>query len=197
MFYGIMYLKASIKQSNIPSMTEKELLIQYRSTGDLDLLGKLYAPYMSLLYGVCFKYLHDAEKSQDAVMQIFEELIRKLRIHEVDNFKSWLYTFSKNFCLMQLRKEKGTQYVDIDEQVAVGHDYLDESDPKEWSESQFEKLEMCMLTLKPEQERCIRLFYLEQKCYKDIVALTGIEMNKVKSYIQNGKRNLKICMESK
>lgn len=98
---------------------------------------------------------------------------------------------------MQLRKEKGTQYVDIDEQVAVGHDYLDESDPKEWSESQFEKLEMCMLTLKPEQERCIRLFYLEQKCYKDIVALTGIEMNKVKSYIQNGKRNLKICMESK
>ncbi|MDH5825182.1 RNA polymerase sigma factor [Sphingobacterium sp. SG20118] len=178
-------------------MTEKELLIQYRVTGDLDLLGKLYAPYMSLLYGVCFKYLQDQDKSQDAVMYIFEELIRKLRIHEVDNFKSWLYTFSRNFCLMQLRKEKGVQHVDIDEQVAIGVDYLDDTNPKEWSESQFEKLESCMLTLKPEQERCIRLFYLEQKCYKDIVVMTGLDMNKVKSYIQNGKRNLKICMENK
>ncbi|UIR56158.1 sigma-70 family RNA polymerase sigma factor [Sphingobacterium sp. SRCM116780] len=178
-------------------MTEKELLAHYKQTGDLDTLGKLYSPYMSLLYGACFKYLQDADKSQDAVMQIFEELIRKLRIHEVDNFKSWLYTFARNFCLMQLRKEKNTQRVDLDEHLDDGNDYSDEADPKEWSESQFEKLESCMLTLNPEQERCIRLFYLEQKCYKDIVDLTGFDMNKVKSYIQNGKRNLKICMENK
>jgi RNA polymerase sigma-70 factor (ECF subfamily) len=41
------------------------------------------------------------------------------------------------------------------------------------------------------------LFYLEQKCYKDIADLTGYDLNKVKSAIQNGKRNLKICMERK
>ncbi|EFK58291.1 RNA polymerase sigma factor [Sphingobacterium spiritivorum] len=178
-------------------MTERELLQQYRASGELDVLGKLYAPYMSLLYGVCFKYLNDADRSQDAVMQIFEELIDKLRIHQVDNFKSWLYTFSRNYCLMQLRKDKRVQQVDIEDHLAESEHFLDNSSDQLWDEVHFEKLETCMLTLNPEQERCIRLFYLEQKCYKDIVEETGYDMNKVKSYIQNGKRNLKICMEKK
>ncbi|MFE7087040.1 RNA polymerase sigma factor [Sphingobacterium spiritivorum] len=178
-------------------MTERELLQQYRASGELDVLGKLYAPYMSLLYGVCFKYLNDADRSQDAVMQIFEELIDKLRIHQVDNFKSWLYTFSRNYCLMQLRKDKRVQQVDIEDHLAESEHFLDNNSDQLWDEVHFEKLETCMLTLNPEQERCIRLFYLEQKCYKDIVEETGYDMNKVKSYIQNGKRNLKICMEKK
>ncbi|SUI98111.1 RNA polymerase sigma factor [Sphingobacterium spiritivorum] len=178
-------------------MTERELLQQYRASGELDVLGKLYAPYMSLLYGVCFKYLNDADRSQDAVMQIFEELIDKLRIHQVDNFKSWLYTFSRNYCLMQLRKDKRVQQVDIEDHLAESEHLLDSSSDQLWDEVHFEKLETCMLTLNPEQERCVRLFYLEQKCYKDIVEETGYDMNKVKSYIQNGKRNLKICMEKK
>lgn len=178
-------------------MNEKELLAQYKASGDINLLGKLYTPYMSLLYGVCFKYLQDPDRSQDAVMQIFEELIRKLRIHEVDNFKSWLYTFSRNYCLMQLRKDKGNQKIDLDQHLEDGHDYSEETDTNNWSEKDFEKLEVCLLTLNSEQERCVRLFYLDQKCYKDIADETGFDMNKVKSYIQNGKRNLKICMESK
>jgi len=178
-------------------MTERELLQHYRATGDLEVLGRIYAPYMSLLYGVCYKYLNDADRSQDAVMQIFEELIAKLRKHEVDNFKSWLYTFSRNYCLMELRKDKRVTQVDIEEHMAESESLLEQGDKPLWQESEFEKLETCMLTLNVEQERCVRLFYLEQKCYKDIVEETGYELNKVKSYIQNGKRNLKICMEKK
>ncbi len=178
-------------------MTEKELLQHYRTTGDLDALGRIYAPYMSLLYGVCYKYLNDADRSQDAVMQIFEELIVKLRKHEVDHFKSWLYTFSRNFCLMELRKDKRMTQVDIDEHMVESESFMESGGQPLWEESEFEKLETCMLTLNTEQERCVRLFYLEQKCYKDIVEETGYDLNKVKSYIQNGKRNLKICMEKK
>jgi RNA polymerase sigma factor (sigma-70 family) len=178
-------------------MTERELLQHYRATGDLEVLGRIYAPYMSLLYGVCYKYLNDADRSQDAVMQIFEELITKLRKHEVDNFKSWLYTFSRNYCLMELRKDKRVTQVDIEEHMAESESLLEQGDKTLWQEAEFEKLETCMLTLNVEQERCVRLFYLEQKCYKDIVEETGYELNKVKSYIQNGKRNLKICMEKK
>ena len=132
-------------------MTERELLQQYRASGELDVLGKLYAPYMSLLYGVCFKYLNDADRSQDAVMQIFEELIDKLRIHQVDNFKSWLYTFSRNYCLMQLRKDKRVQQVDIEDHLAESEHFLDNSSDQLWDEVHFEKLETCMLTLNPEQ----------------------------------------------
>jgi RNA polymerase sigma-70 factor (ECF subfamily) len=56
-------------------------------------------------------------------------------------------------------------------------------------------LEKCIETLGDEQKQCVKLFYLQEKCYKEITESTGFDMNKVKSYIQNGKRNLKICME--
>lgn len=178
-------------------MNEKELLTQYRTTGSLDVLGKLYAPYMSLLYGVCYKYLQDADQSQDAVMQIFEELIPKLRTHEVDNFKAWLHVYTKNYCLMYLRKDKRRPQVDIEDNLYESEQQLSKVDEEKWTDKDFEKLEDCMLTLNTEQEQCVRLFYLEQKCYKDIADETGLDLNKVKSAIQNGKRNLKICMENK
>lgn len=178
-------------------MSEKELLLQYRATGHLDTLGKVYAPYMSLMYGVCYKYLQDVERSNDAVMHIFEELIAKLRVHEVDNFKSWLHVYTKNYCLMQLRKDKRQQHVPIDDHLYESEQRLNSDEEPRWQEGDFEKMETCMQTLNKEQETCVRMFYLNKRCYKDIAEEIGLDMNKVKSAIQNGKRNLKICMESK
>lgn len=177
-------------------MDERELLAYYRQTGSLQVLGRLYSPYMSLLYGVCYKYLQDQEQSQDAVMQIFEELIDKLKVHEVDNFKSWLYVYARNYCLMQLRRDKNRQHVTIEGNLHEAEKKAEQSNEKiRWEEKDFDKLETCLQTLSEEQERSVRMFYLEQKCYKDIVDETGYDLNKVKSYIQNGKRNLKICMD--
>ena len=51
-----------------------------------------------------------------------------------------------------------------------------------------------MELLNPEQKQTVELFYLQEKSYKEIVDQTGFSMNDVKSYIQNGKRNLKIML---
>src|SRR5690606_8547000 len=177
-------------------MDEKEQLVYYKQTGDLQVLVILYAPYMSLLYGVCFKYFREQAASHDAVMQIFEQLVHKLRVHEVDNFKSWLYVFARNYCLMELRKQKGKMYVDIEDNMSESEQKLVKEDDGKWTEEDFDKVHECLASLSPEQAVCVRLFYLEQKCYKDIAEEAGYDLNKVKSYIQNGKRNLKICMES-
>ncbi|MGH2622544.1 MAG: RNA polymerase sigma factor, partial [Sphingobacterium sp.] len=109
-------------------MDEKELLQYYKNKGDLSALGNLYAPYMSLLYGVCYKYLQDPDQSQDAVMDIFDELIEKLRVHEVSNFKSWLYVYARNYCLMQLRKGKQMQKVAIEETLFESEKQLGSQD---------------------------------------------------------------------
>src|SRR5690606_24026090 len=121
-------------------MAERERLVQYKSTGGVDVLGKLFSPYMPLLYGVCFKYLQDRDASQDAVMQIFEQLVKKLRVHEVENFKSWLYVFARNYCLMELRKNKGKTNVDIDEHTVESEAVLNVDDYVRWEESDFEKM---------------------------------------------------------
>ena len=64
-------------------------------------------------------------------------------------------------------------------------------------EKDFMKLEQCMETLPYEQQQTVKLFYLENKCYNEIAVITGFDWNKVRSYIQNGKRNLKICVDEK
>jgi RNA polymerase sigma factor (sigma-70 family) len=172
---------------------EQSLLTEYRSYGDLELLGKLYEPYMPLVYGLCLKYFKDEDESKDAVMQIFEQLVDKLRIHQVSNFKSWLYALARNYCLMAIRAAGKHQTVSLD--VNVENDAFVHPDKDDNQESQLKLMETCMEKLPEDQRSCVKLFYLEQKCYKEVAEMKGYDMNKVKSYIQNGKRNLKICME--
>jgi RNA polymerase sigma factor (sigma-70 family) len=151
---------------------------------------------MELVYGVCLKYVKDTEDARDCVLNIFEELITKLKKHEVENFKSWLYQVAKNHCLMRLRSEKGKTPVKIDMAFMQSEENLHLNGELD-NESNFKQLEYCLGQLTPEQRRGIELFYLEGKCYNEIVELTGMEWNKVRSYIQNGRRNLKICMDEK
>lgn len=160
----------------------------------MKLLGDLYARYMDLVYGVCLKYFKDSEMAKDAVMQVFEQLVTKLRQHEVDNFKGWLYQLTKNHCLMQLRASKHVKIINIDVAGVQNEDSVHLNGILE-KEENLEKLQYCISTLTADQEQVIRLFYLEQKCYNDIVKLTGFEWNQVRSFIQNGRRNLKACME--
>ncbi|MGV3509769.1 MAG: RNA polymerase sigma factor [Sphingobacteriaceae bacterium] len=174
--------------------SEAEMLAAYRNTGDLEVLGKLYEKYMPLVFGLCLKYLKNEEQSKDAVMQIFEQLITKLKVHEVTNFKSWLYTLARNYCLMDLRSSNKHEFVNIDDYGVESTSFL-HHDSDEVKENQLNSMEKCMEKLPEEQRVTIDMFYLQQKCYKDIADATGFDLNKVKSYIQNGKRNLKICME--
>ena len=149
---------------------------------------------MPLVFGLCLKYFKDEEQSKDAVMQIFEELVKKLKIHKVSNFKSWLYTLARNHCLMNIRSSSKHEFVQIEENF-MENDAFVHLDIDETRENKLHTMEKCIDKLPPEQKDTISLFYLEQKCYKEVSDITGYDLNKVKSYIQNGKRNLKICIE--
>ncbi|WP_276348523.1 sigma-70 family RNA polymerase sigma factor [Daejeonella sp. JGW-45] len=181
-------------KSGSNELNEQELLLEYRSTGNLEILGQLYERYMPLVFGLCLKYFKDEERSKDSVMQIFEELVKKLKIHEVSNFKSWLYTLSRNYCLMAIRTASKHEFVSIEENIMENEAFV-HLDIDETRESKLHVMEKCIEKLPAEQKDTISLFYLEQKCYKDVSDITGYDLNKVKSYIQNGKRNLKICIE--
>lgn len=177
---------------------ELRLIDRYKQTGDLELAGKLYRDYMHLVYGLCLKYLRNRDDSQDAVMQIFEKITESLKTHEVKNFKSWLYVVSKNHCLMELRSIKNkvrSQAKNIDDVAMENVLLMHHDNDSPVLEEDLSKLEWCIEQLQNEQKTCIQLFYLEKRSYKEIVAVTTFELKKVKSYVQNGKRNLKICME--
>lgn len=174
-------------------LSDEVLLQRYRATEDLAVLGELYQGHAEMVYYVCLRYLQDAELSKDAVMQIFEELIVKVNKQEIGKFGSWLYVLSRNFCLMQLRSGKKMQHVSFDDVVEFPEQLHQEENGDK--EREFTALELCMEKLPERQKESINLFFLNEKCYKEIVDSTGYSLNEVKSYIQNGKRNLKICMD--
>ena len=164
----------------------------YRKTGDIAVLGKLFERYMPLIFGVCLKHLKDEETAKDAVMGIFEELVIKVKQHEIKQFRSWVYVLSRNYCLMQLRSGKKMEVVALDD-VMEFTTFLHHEDSSK--EEMLKALERCMQQLTATQQQSIDLFYLKEKCYKEIAEITGFSLNDVKSYIQNGKRKLKICLE--
>ena len=187
---------AFLKNISSTNQSDTELVLLYRESGDLKVLGELYQRYMELVYGVCLKYLKEPELAQDAVMQIFEELVSKLKKHEVDNFRGWLHQVAKNYCLMQLRTPKNLKTVALPPLLMQNEEDVHLNGVME-KEENFQKLEKCIASLSDDQKTMIKLFYLDGKCYNEIVEITGLEWNHVRSSIQNGRRNLKLCMEKK
>ena len=181
-----------------PSDDDTSLVKEYRVSGDLKVLGALYEHHIPLVYGVCLKYMKNAEDAQDAVMAIFEKLVVDLKRHEVNNFKSWLHVTTKNHCLMKLRSARkmeltGDENLSNNMEFGLASHHLDE----DRLEDDLGLLKACIEELKDAQKTSVKLFFLEQKCYQQIVESTGFDMKQVKSYIQNGKRNLKSCVEKK
>ncbi len=187
-------MKSLLKFHKKIEQSDEELLAEYKKSLKMCYLGDLYARYITLVYGVSLKYLKNEEEAKDAVMQVFEELTEKLLQHEVRNFKSWLYVVAKNYCLMRLRAGQRARTIVFDEkfmEFEAGFHLQEVVDDRRSEEA----LEYCIEQLPPRQQRAVRYFYFEELPYKEIAVCMKDDIQKVKSYLQNGKRNLKLCLE--
>ena len=173
------------------TLSDIELIVNYKTSGDKQLVGELFKRYTNFVFSVCMKYLKNSYDSEDATMQIFEKLFTDLQRFEVANFKSWLHVIAKNYCMMKLRKPNREIYTDnfVEKDFDLHHEAANEK------EQQLLALEKAIAELPADQRNCVELFYINQKSYKEITEQTGYDYNKVKSYIQNGKRNLQLKLQ--
>jgi RNA polymerase sigma factor (sigma-70 family) len=182
-------------------LSDQELLARYRLHGDVADLGVLYDRYLAEAFAVCRRYLAPPdEDAQDAAMHLFEHLVKVLRTHTPDNFPAWLHTTARNHCLMQLRSQKRAgavvlQFPDATDVELAGARHLKDAAQDvadaEVTEMRLQTLEQALANLPAAQRRCLEMFYLEKKCYRDIATETGLDLNLVKSHLQNGKRMLR------
>jgi RNA polymerase sigma-70 factor (ECF subfamily) len=181
-------------QDPLPTIPDQELLRRYQQDGDNKWLGLLLQRYTLLLFGVCMKYLKNEEEAKDAVQQVFEKAINELGKYKVDYFKSWIYMVAKNHCLMKLR-DKGKVPKEITDRMMVTP--AEETPIQELMQKDelLERMTAALKELNIEQRICIEQFYLQKKSYVDIAGETGYTLMQVKSYIQNGKRNLKMLLQ--
>jgi RNA polymerase sigma factor, sigma-70 family len=183
-----------VKTSQLKQLSDSELLELYYSDNNPQWMGELLERYTLLLLGVCMKYLKDEHEAKDAVQQIFLKVLTDASKYKIEFFKSWLYMVAKNYCLMKLRDRFKNDFKDLNENW-----HAEEIDQGELikNEQAFHLLEESITELTPEQRQCIILFYLRKNSYREISETTGLNLMKVKSYIQNGKRNLKLILEKK
>ena len=182
-------------KTNHQQLSDQEILIRYKHDHDNEWIGLLFERYVHLLLGLCMKYLKNVEDAKDSVQQIFIKVLKELPRSDIQHFKAWLYQVAKNHCLMQLRHPELRRPKEINEQVLL----INISPEEKWQplqkERQLQKMEEALQLLNKEQQTCLKLFYLEKKSYEEITHITGFTLLQVKSYIQNGKRNLRIMME--
>jgi RNA polymerase sigma-70 factor (ECF subfamily) len=175
-------------------ITDDELLLKFYADANNEWLGILLQRYTLLLLGTCMKYLKNETEAKDAVQQIFLKVLTELPRCKVDYFKSWLYMVARNYCLMQLRNKN--VFVQPDDVRPLAYNEVDKEELQD-KENFFLYMENALQELNNEQKICVQMFYLEKKSYQEIVAVTGFNALQVKSYIQNGKRNLKLIIEKK
>ena len=187
---------ALYRNKNTRDLSDRELVYRYQKSRNKRYIGELYERYGHLVYGVSLKYLKNVQEAQDNVMLVFEKLMSELEKSDVKNFKAWIHTVTKNQCLMHLRKNKNVRSKEqsiepIEYSLASETTDVEQVIAKEHSLTQ---MEQALNQLKKEQKTCVELFFLKEKCYQDIAEITGFSLKQVKSYIQNGKRNLKIIL---
>jgi RNA polymerase sigma-70 factor (ECF subfamily) len=175
---------------------DKELLQKFYADGNNQWLGLLLQRYTLLLYGVCMKYLKDEEEAKDAVQQIFLKVITEVNRYKVDYFKSWLYIIAKNLCLMKIRDRQGRIPVELSDKMISDENVYRKKELLEKDQT-LSLIEEGLNELNEDQKLCVSLFYLQKKSYQQITDETGFNLLQVKSYIQNGKRNLKLIVEKK
>lgn len=182
--------------SQFNHITDAGLLDNFYREKDNEWLGILMQRYTLLLYGVCMKYLKDEEEAKDAVQQIFLKAIAELRKYPVTYFKSWIYMIARNYCLMQLR-DKSKVSVSVTEKMLVDTGEEEGLKAHQLKDTTLDMLDEALGELNRDQRKCVELFYLQKKSYNDIASITRFSLLQVKSYIQNGKRNLKNLIEKK
>lgn len=178
--------------------SDEELLKHYKQSGNKELFADLFKKHVSVVYGTCLFYLQDKEEAQDATMQLFEKLMLDINNREIDNFKGWLSFVVRNHCISLIRKNKSVSkniksYYEFEYETP---DYEKEEKINSISDDLLlEKMKECLPKLKESQRVCVELFYLKNKSYQEIANETNFSLNEIKSYIQNGKRNLKLLIE--
>lgn len=179
----------------LKNKSDLELAELYKSKDNRDALGILFKRYYHLVLGVCLKYFKDLDTAKDLTMRIFEKLIFLLKKHQIEFFKSWIYRVSQNECLMELRKNK-TITNSVDNMALESMENEENLHLLKEKEDILERMEKELGLLPEEQQQCIKMFYLDKKTYQEISIQTGFTFMQVKSYIQNGKRNLKIKLSN-
>lgn len=187
--------------SSYAQLSDEELVQHYKNTFDGFYVGLLFERYVDVIFGISLKYLKNRQDAEDMLSSVFEKLTDVLKNKEVQTFRNWLFVLVKNQCVSQLRSVQSQQqrqkrYIDYISQLTAPEELMQVWKEEKKNDEEV-RLKQVLAQIPRKQRRCIEYFYFEQKSYKEIAELMNETVGKIRSYIQNGRRNLKIMLTDK
>lgn len=184
-------------KKGLTNWSDEQLLRAFQKTGEEQYFFTLIDRYSHLIYYNCKQYLSLEEDCQDMVMTIVEKVYERCPKADISYFRSWLYSVIRNQCISHIRTQsrRSPQNLSWEEttEPAALPTLVEEKDHSYGFSD--EAIQAALQELDPLQRECLQLFYFEGKSYKEISQQTSHSLKKVKSYLQNGKRKLKILLE--
>ena len=190
------------RDDQLSELDDNSLIHQYQEQQEHRYFNELYQRYAHLVFGSCLKQVKNRDEAKDLTMIIFEKLVERLPTEQVDNFKTWIYYFTRNECISHLRKQEATTKREEEwkkmrksEEIFMENEtllrpYTDNS----ISNIDGAALQHAIQQLSKAQQQCIRRFFFEQQSYKQIATATRWSLKEVKSHLQNGKRKLRLIL---
>lgn len=181
-----------MKKSIFHAISDADLLALYQNEAARGAVEELWSRYRHLLYGEAYFLLKNETDAEDALQFAAQQLLEAK--NEVLLPKKWLFAIVKNFCLKKIKSTKNSIFIDIENSNLIENEtsfVQNEGFTTLIDNETTEALQQAMARLPDEQRLCLHLFYWENLSFKQIAQKTNYDLNLIRSYLQNGKRNLR------
>jgi RNA polymerase sigma-70 factor (ECF subfamily) len=176
--------------ARLQHISDEELFVRYKTEKSDACLNELWKRYSHLIKAAAMKYVKDREAAKDIEQQVMQKIVELPSDYSIEKFAAWIGVVVRNAALMSLREEKRMSTLS---QELRTH----EEDDEKVIDEDIERMEKKLTLLNKAQQMCLRLFYLEDKSYREVGIISGYSQDEVKSHIQNGKRNMKNLLSKK
>ena len=180
------------KEDLYVQLSDEELVKQIVADNDPMLFGKLYDRYAKLVYNKCYGFAKSEDEAEDLTQDVFLQLFIKLRAFKgKSKFSTWLYSFTYNFCVNYVNRNKQRKIRDKSVQVENSEHKLTEEVPDEsLYEMKADKLKKALEQISPEEKSILLLKYQDGASIKELVTLMELGESAVKMRLKRAKERL-------
>jgi RNA polymerase sigma-70 factor (ECF subfamily) len=173
-------------------LTDEELVKKIVAKNDTLLFGVLYDRYGKMVYNKCYGFARSTDEAEDLTQDVFLMLFVKLAsFKEKSKFSTWLYSFTYNFCVNYVNRNKQRKMSDKSVSMDdVDYKMADDVSDESIYEMKANKLEKALEMVSPEDKSILLLKYQDGASIKELADFMELGESAIKMRLKRAKAKL-------
>ncbi len=186
---GNQFTKELDSKSPFKEVSDEDLVKQIVMNRDTMLFGVLYDRYAKVVYNKCHGFARSQKEAEDLTQDVFLMLFVKLSSFKGrSKFSTWLYSFTYNFCVNYVNRDKGRKMRDSSNSLDKDEMELSmEVTDEHLLELQVLKLKKVLELIPPEDKSILLLKYQDGVSIKELEDLMDLGSSAVKMRLKRAK----------